>query len=97
MRILNEHFKCQRKSCYYSFTKKIKKNKKNSHIVEFVHIVDEINSLVNIDKTQLTNHILKGLCGKPIQNCAHIPILITPLLHQGSPQPNTQMRQPKVF
>jgi hypothetical protein len=54
------------------------------------------NSPVNITKTQWTNHILKGLCGKPVQNCAHIPILIIPLLDQRTPQPNTQMRQPNV-
>jgi hypothetical protein len=74
----------------------LKNKNKFSHIVEFVHIVDETNSHVNIAKTQLTNHILKGLCGKLVQNCAYIPTLIT-LLHQGPLQPNTQMKQPKVF
>jgi hypothetical protein len=99
MHILNKHFKCQKKSWYYSFTKKHKFSPKTiyKHIVEFVHIVRWDNSSMIVAGTQWTNHNLKELRGKSVQNCVHIPILITFLLDQQAPQPNTHMRQPKVW
>jgi hypothetical protein len=83
-------------SNFHKLTKKKKKHKIINILLSLCALLDETNSLVNIAKTQWTNHILKGLYGKPVQNYVHIPILITPLLDQRAPQPNTQMRQLKV-